>query len=461
MRSVTESMAGQAPNILVVSEGRALPNRIRRLLQDRDPSVTWRRNAKDISSLVGETGPCDVVVLTDNATAGDNQSANDKLVESISKASPRSQILFLAKPESIDNVVSTLESGTYQYAKQPVSDTELKLLIETALKDMGPVIEKPEDADAADRLDNMIGRAPAMQQVYRQIRRAAGSSIPVLILGETGTGKDLAAQIIHRRSDRSKQPLISVNLGALPSDLVASELFGHEKGSFSGAIKQHQGVFERAEGGTVFLDEIDCIDEKVRVSLLRVLDQKSFRRLGGSEVIKTNARLIAATNADLEAMVEKGEFREDLFYRLDVFRITVPPLRERPEDIPLLIQEFVALYSRTHNRGPFRVSREFADILQSYDWPGNIRELKSVIHRAVLMCDGRELQPKHLPARFRTVEPSPSTVTFKIGTPLAEVERTMVLKALEAANNNRKEAARLLGISRRVIYNKFKKYNIH
>ncbi len=452
-------MSNQSPCIVVVSESRDLADRVEGLLSDNKPVVSWQKNSRRIVSLVRKE-KYDLVILTDNATRGDNQPANDELVASILTASPRSQILFLAQPENIENVISTLESGTYQYTKLPVPDEELKMLIETALRDRGSVVDQLEEGDREDRLDNMIGRAPSMQRVYRQIKRAAVSEIPVLILGETGTGKDLAAQIIHRRCDRAKKPFISINLGSLPTDLVASELFGHEKGSFSGAIKQHQGVFERAQDGTVFLDEIDCIDEKVRVSLLRLLDQKSFRRLGGADLIETNVRLIAATNADLESMVERGEFREDLFYRLDVFRITMPPLRRRPEDIPLLVSDFTALYGRTHKREPLRVSREFMEIIQAYNWPGNIRELKSIIHRAVLMCDGRELRPNHLPSRFRSVDASPTKVSFEIGTPLEEVERTMVQRALEATDNNRKEAAKLLGISRRVIYNKLKKHNI-
>ncbi len=452
-------MSDHPLNIAVVSDDKKLSERIGNLSLDRKTHIAWHKGTANLVEIVRGTS-FDIIVLTDSATPGNDQSSNDKLVKSIAKESPRSQILFITRPESLENVVSTLEVGTYQYAKQPVSDDELRLLIETALRDQKLVVEKTEAIGQGDRFDMLIGRAPSMQQVYRSIKRVAQSEVPVLILGDTGTGKDLAAQIIHRRSKRSGEPFIAINLGSLPSDLVASELFGHEKGAFSGAIKTHQGVFERAGNGTVFLDEIDCIDEKVRVSLLRVLDEKSFHRLGGSQAITASARLLAATNADLEAKVERGEFREDLFYRLDVFRINMPPLRHRPEDIPLLVNEFVATYCRANNRDLVGVSREFMEIMQSFDWPGNVRELKSIIHRAILMCDSDELQPKHLPKRFHNIDPSPTKVAFEIGTPLEEIERTMVLRALEATNNNRKEAARLLGISRRVIYNKLKKHNI-
>lgn len=446
-------------HISVVSKDKRLADRISELTKDKEYLVSWRDNSRDIVSLVRKER-FDIVILTDDATTGDASRPNKKLVESITRASPSTQILFLAHADSIENVISTLESGTYQYAKQPLSDDELGMLIEVALRDRVVIADESPAAEVADRLGQIIGRAPSMQSVYKLIKRAAKSDIPVLVLGETGTGKDLVAQVIHRRSQRRKSPLVSINLGALPTDLVASELFGHEKGAFSGAIGQHQGVFERADDGTVFLDEIDCIDEKVRVSLLRVLDQKSFRRLGGSEVVQSQARLVAATNADLEEMVAEGEFREDLFYRLDAFRITLPPLRSRMEDIPPLVQEFAAVYSRANDREPLRVSREFLEILLSYSWPGNVRELKSVIHRAVLMCDTRELKPRHLPPRFKKTAPRPNNVTFEVGTPLDEIERTMVLRALEMTDNNRKEAAKLLGISRRVIYNKLKKHGI-
>lgn len=452
-------MPDSSVNIIVVSKSRALASRVESLVEELSPRITWQKDSGKVVSLV--TGKrFDLVILSDDATKGDESSYNEELVVSISEASPQSQILFLVNPKNVENVVTTLEKGAYQYVKQPVSDTELKMLIETALRDRSVLAAEEIETGMVDRFDGIIGRAPSMQKVYSQIRRAAESNIPVLITGETGIGKDLTAQAIHRQSQRAKEPFVSINLGALPTDLIASELFGHEKGSFSGAIKQHQGVFERAGSGTVFLDEIDCIEEKVRVSLLRVLDNKSFSRLGGSDQIKSAARLIAATNADLEELVEQGNFREDLFYRLDVFRITIPPLRRRPEDVPLLVQEFVAVFCRANDRDLLKISPEFLGVLQAYHWPGNVRELKSVIHRAVLMCDARVLKPTHLPARFREIDPSPSRVTFEIGTPLEEVERTMVLRALEATGNNRKEAAELLGISRRVIYNKLKKHKI-
>lgn len=299
-----------------------------------------------------------------------------------------------------------------------------------------------------------------MQKVYQQIRQAASAEIPVLLIGETGTGKDLAAQAIHQRSARSGGAYVPVNLGAIPSELVASELFGHEKGAFTGAVQRYIGKFEQANHGTVFLDEIDAIDEKVQVSLLRLIEQKKFHRLGGKKAQTVDIRLIAATNADIEDLVEGESFRDDLFYRLDVFRISMPPLRRRRGDIPLLIEAFVERYNASFSKNIERIAPACIQAMEAYDWPGNVRELKNVIQRAVLVCDGPEILNRHLPPRFQSAQPSRPTVTFEIGTSLEAVEREMVVRALAAAGNNRTRAAELLGISRRALYNKLKKHRI-
>ncbi len=310
------------------------------------------------------------------------------------------------------------------------------------------------------RFGHMIGGSLPMQELYEQIELAARTNIPVLLLGETGTGKDLAAQAIHRRSELAQKPYVPTNLGAYPSTLVASELFGHERGSFSGAHQQFAGVFERACDGTVFLDEIDCLEEKVRVSLLRVLESKEFYRLGGREVLRADFRLISASNADLPNLAENNEFRTDLFYRLDGLRINLPPLRDRRDDLPLLIDFLVARYNRSLRKKVEKVSSEVVDILRAYDWPGNIRELKNVVQQAMIQCDEKILKPEHLPPRFLDYRPRSNTVTFTIGTSLEEVERTMVARTLEAANDNRQKAASRLGISRRAIYSKLHKHNL-
>jgi len=306
----------------------------------------------------------------------------------------------------------------------------------------------------------MIGQSRAMQEVYRRIEQAAMTDIPVLLLGETGTGKDMAACAIHAMSDRAAGAYIPVNLGALPRELIASELFGHEKGAFTGAAGMHQGKFEQARGGDVFLDEIDTIDESIQVALLRLIENKTFQRIGGTRFHTTDARVLVASNQDLEQAVREGKFRKDLYYRLDVFRIELPPLRERGEDIDVLVKAFLRQYAGAFHKKIVGVSREFLDLLHEYEWPGNVRELKNVIQRAVLVCSGRVLGPEHLPGRFVETKERPERMTLEVGMSLAEMEREMIHRTLEVTGNNRKRTAQMLGISRHALYNKLARYGL-
>jgi DNA-binding NtrC family response regulator len=335
-----------------------------------------------------------------------------------------------------------------------------------------PVLDSSQSSEAPSsggeqnhsqrREDPLVAVSPATRRVYRQALQAARADIPVLLLGETGTGKDLLAQVIHRHSDRKSAPYLAVNLGSVPSELVAGELFGHEKGAFTGAGDRRRGVFEVASNGTIFLDEIDSLDKKVQVSLLRLLEQHRFTRLGGSKPVPTNARIIAASNANLKDLIKTGAFRNDLYYRLEAFIITLPPLSARPEDIPALCSRFIEQYGAATHKHVQSISGDALDLIRSYDWPGNIRELKNVIQRAVLVCDGDEIRPGDLPVRLQEQRPKPDRdVTIRLGTPLTEIEKTMLVSALRATGNNRKEAADLLGISRRAIYNKLQKFGLN
>jgi len=408
-----------------------------------------------------ESQAYDILIVTSAAVkAGEIDGV--ELLEVIGAQSPNTQVVFIVEPRDISIAMSALKAGAYQYAKMPATDKELRLLIETSLK-MHPELEPgPSAAEtkAPQPPPRMVGRSRAMQAVYRQIRQAAATDIPVLILGETGTGKDLVAHAIHAQSDRSEGSFVPVHLGALPPELVASELFGHEKGAFTGANLRRIGRFELARGGTVFLDEIGTVDERVQVGLLRLIERKKFHRLGGCRAISSNARIVAASNRDLADDVQTGVFREDLYYRLDVFRIEIPPVRERQGDIALLIDEFLSRYNVAFEKHVAGISPECVSRLERYDWPGNVRELKNVIQRAVLVCTGEVLLPEYLPPRFRPDKPARPRVTFDVGTPLAEVEREMIVQALRVTKNNRKRAADLLGISRRSLYNRLRKYDI-
>jgi DNA-binding NtrC family response regulator len=312
--------------------------------------------------------------------------------------------------------------------------------------------------------EGIIAVSLPMGAVLRRALDAANVDMPVLITGETGTGKDLIAAAIHKRSRRKESPYVIVNTGAMSPQLIASEIFGHEKGAFTGAQEAHQGIFEQAHGGTVFLDEIATMDEKTQVSLLRVLEEKTFQRVGGIKKLVADVRIIAATNEDLEKNVAEKRFREDLFYRLNVLHISVPPLRERPGAITVLTDHFLSHFAPAFGKEVERVAPETYRLLRRYRWPGNVRELKNVIQAALLMLDGKELTPEFIPERIRDAalasegagEP---TCSFRVGASLRSVEKELIRVTLTYAGGNKKLAASILGISRRALYNKLKSHD--
>jgi DNA-binding NtrC family response regulator len=403
----------------------------------------------------------DVLLITGEAFQSGEIEGVD-LLDVIATKSPATQTLFIAEAHDIRLAMAALKAGSYQYAVEPVSEEELRLLIDTAIENRPALAEDllvREQSTEVTRLDLLVGVSAPMQDLYRLIRQAASTDVPVLITGETGTGKDLVAQAIHTESARAKGPYVPVHLGSVPNEIVASELFGHEKGTFTGAHERRQGRFELARDGSIFLDEIGTVDEQVQISLLRIIEQKKFLRLGGKRSLSTNARIVAATNDDLLERVNEGTFREDLYYRLDVFRIPVPPLRDRHGDMALLVDEFMLRYNREYNKQVQGVSPECVRALEAYPWPGNVRELKNALQRAIIVCDGETLKSEHLPARLLNAEVRVPTVPIRIGTPLREVEEVLIRKTVSIADS-RTEAARLLGISRKSLYNKMKKLGL-
>ena len=309
-------------------------------------------------------------------------------------------------------------------------------------------------------LSNLVGNSGPMRQVYEQVAQVAATSTTVVIRGESGTGKELIAHAIHYNSERAKKPFIKVNCAALPASLIESELFGHEKGAFTGAHGRKQGRFELADGGTLFLDEIGDLDVSTQVTLLRVLQEREFERVGGTETVKVNVRVIAATNMDLERAIEDRSFREDLYYRLNVFAIFVPALRERKTDIMLLADFFLSKYAREHRKSIRRISTPAIDMLVSYHWPGNVRELENTIERAVLVCDGNVIHGHHLPPTLQTAEASGTVMTVTLADAVAKLEKDLIQDALKSARGNRARAARLLGTTERVINYKVRKYGV-
>ena len=306
----------------------------------------------------------------------------------------------------------------------------------------------------------IVGTSGPMRQVYEQIAQVARANTTVLVRGESGTGKELIAHAIHYSSPRAKKPFIKVSCAALPDSLIESELFGYEKGAFTGAQARKKGRFEMAEGGTIFLDEIGDINLSTQVKLLRVLQEREFERLGGTEPVKVNVRLIAATNADLEKAIAAGTFREDLHYRLDVFTIHVPPLRERKPDILLLVDHFLEKYSIEHGHQVKRISTPAIDMLMSYHWPGNVRELENAIERAVLVCDDSVVHPHHLPPTLQTAEASGTVADVSLADAVAAYERTLIQDALKTARGNASRAAKLLHSTERIISYKIRKLGI-
>jgi Nif-specific regulatory protein len=307
---------------------------------------------------------------------------------------------------------------------------------------------------------HMVGNSGGMRQVYEQIAQVTGTNTTVLIRGESGTGKELVAHAIHYNSPRAKKPFVKVSCAALPDTLIESELFGYEKGAFTGAQNRKPGRFELAEGGSLFLDEVGDLNLSTQIKLLRVIQAREFERLGSTQTVKINVRLIAATNKDLEKAITDGTFREDLFYRLNVFTIFIPPLRERKPDALALADHFLEKYTKEHNKNIKRISTPAIDMLMSYHWPGNVRELENAIERAVLICDGNVIHGHHLPPTLQTAEASGTMVRVSLGEAMASYERDLIQDVLKSTRGNRSKAARLLNTTERILNYKVKKYGI-
>jgi Nif-specific regulatory protein len=317
-------------------------------------------------------------------------------------------------------------------------------------------------SELEDRYDlsNIVGTSRPMRQVYEQIAQVAQTSTTALIRGESGTGKELIAHAIHYSSPRAQKPFVKVSCAALPDTLIESELFGYERGAFTGAETRKRGRFELAHGGTLFLDEVGELNMATQVKLLRVLQEGEFERLGGTETLKVDVRLITATNRNLEIAMAERQFREDLYYRLNVFSIFVPPLRDRKPDIMLLADHFLLKYARKHNKGIRRIATPAIDMLMSYHWPGNVRELENTLERAVLTCDGQVIHGHHLPPTLQTAEASGTVVQSSLGDAVQQYEKDLIVDALKSARGNRARAARLLGTTERIIGYKVLKYGI-
>jgi DNA-binding NtrC family response regulator len=356
-----------------------------------------------------------------------------------------------------------MRHGAFDYLTKPVDATRLQVLLEKSIEQESLSREVNflrHQLRQKGSFGQLVGQSKGMQEVYRWIELAATSTAPVLIYGESGTGKELVARTIHDLSNRRNKPFVAINCAAIPETLIESELFGHERGAFTGATERRLGCFELADGGTLFLDEIAEMDNSTQAKLLRVLQEGNFRRVGGGKTeIQVDVRVVAATNRVPSEALAQGQLREDLFYRLNVFAIALPPLRDRKEDLPLLVRTFIEEFNRQDNRQVRGLTPEAERALEQYRWPGNVREVRNVVQRAVVLGGTGLMDVEHLPENvIRTVAPSAPAATGV--TPIREMEREMIMRALEETGQDKRRAAALLGISLKTLYNKLAKYGI-
>ncbi|OHB36154.1 MAG: Fis family transcriptional regulator [Planctomycetes bacterium GWA2_39_15] len=389
----------------------------------------------------------------------------------IKKASPDTVVIIMTAYGSIENAVTAMKEGAYDYVTKPFSLEELIIKLQKALKHKDTIAENimlKQRVLSQYGYDNMIGKSEGMKRVFEVISTVSNRDTTILIQGESGTGKELTAGAIHYNSNRRDGPFIKVSCAALNKEILESELFGHEKGSFTGAIKTRRGRFELADGGTIFLDDVDDIPLEMQVKLLRVLQEREFERVGGEETIPVNVRVICATKKDLKKLVQEGSFRQDLYYRLHVVTVQLPPLRERKEDIPLLVTYFIKKYA-THQRVSINsMSQETLNLLLSYNWPGNIRELENVIEHAVSFCTSDVIIPKNLPSNLIDGETPSGIFPIELSTidsidlqeTLSEAERKLLLWAYQKTNGNQVRMSEILRIPRTTLQNKLVKYNI-
>lgn len=437
---------------------------IEALLKSRFPAQICIDTLPVPETSTGETVYDVVIWNADNSPS--NKSKGFEMIQWVSRHSPETQIIVISHDEG-NPAGCSIRSESYHHITRPIDWNNLLVLVTQALNKCPPgqkILSYP-DVRVPVEFEGMLGISLPMREVFQRIIEATAVDIPVLITGETGTGKDLIAAAIHKRSERKDQPYVAVNTGAMTRELMATELFGHERGAYTGAAAAHRGFFEQAHRGTIFLDEISTMEEKAQISLLRVLETKTFRRVGGEKDVLVDVRVLAATNESLEDAVKQGRFREDLYYRLDVFHIHVPPLRNRPGAITLLTNQFVTVFDAIYKKNVSEVSPETYRYLRRYPWPGNVRELKNVVQRAILMSQGKDFTPDLLPARIREATdsqagPDMQKMPIHVGMTLDAVEKEFIRMTLESTGGNKKEAAAVLSISRRALYNKLQKYGL-
>ena len=454
------------PTILIVDDEKHTRDGLRRLLEnDYDVYI-----AGDIASAMNVLEREHVDLLLTDLRLGSEDGM--QLIDRALKMPDPPVCVMMTAYGSVDTAVEAMKRGAYDFVTKPLNLDKVEMLISRALRNRKLVEENRtlrQQVDERYGLENIIGESPALHDVLNTIRQVAPSSANVLIEGESGTGKELAAHAIHNLSRRNKAKFVTVHCAALSPTLLESELFGHEKGAFTGAHERRIGRFEQASGGTIFLDEVAEIPVTTQVKLLRVIsEERAFERVGGNQTLRADVRLIAATNKNLEQLVKEGKFRDDLYFRLNVVRIVMPPLRERKDDIPLLIRAFLRQFSKTNDKEVVDVTPEAMNALLTYNWPGNVRELRTAIEHGVVMATGPKVTVRDLPPSLRQASGaslprgiSPTKAFGEKTSPLDlhETERKLILQALAATNGNVTAAAKKLGISRRTLHRKINELN--
>lgn len=448
--------------ILIADDEAPMRKNLRELLTDEGYNVIEAQNGEQALQLATEKKP-DLLLLDIRMPGMDGM----KVLKNISLTIPQLPVIIFTAFGTSEHPIQAMKAGAYDYIEKPFDLEELLMVIRRALSYSGIQNElrdlRSEISNTEKLRAKLVGNSGKMQSIFKMVGKVANSDATVLIQGESGSGKEVIADAIQRYSDRKNKPFIKVNCGALPESLLESELFGHEAGSFTGALKQRKGRFELADEGTFFLDEIDNMPHSLQVKLLRILQHKSFERVGGEKTITINTRIIAATNKNLEEEVKAGRFREDLYYRLNIIFIKVPPLREHPQDIPALVEHFLQKH-RTADTVPV-ISEKAMETLMDESWPGNIRELENVIQRAIVMSHGDAITRDHLPQRMRNKEipdeePAPEFGAVSFKELMAQYEKKLVQQALKETEWNQTKAAELLQMNRRLLFTKIKAYDL-
>ena len=450
----------EKPRILVVDDEESIRMMLRAVLEEEGYEIIEAADGPEAVKAV-EQNPLDLILLDIRMTTMDGI---ETLTE-IRKISPFVPVLMMTAYATVKTAVEALKAGAFEYLAKPLDIEELKILVQKALEYYRL---REENLTLKERLGSrfdfsrIIGKGRKMKELFDFLAQVAPSEATVLILGESGTGKELVANAIHHNSPRTQQPFVKVACAALPETLLESELFGHEKGAFTGAIARREGRFQAAHRGTIFLDEVGEMSLAIQTKLLRVLQEREFEPVGSSRTAKVDVRVIAATNKDLGKEIREGRFREDLFYRLNVIPIHLPPVRERKEDIPALANHFLSLYREKNKKEIKEISPKALDLLIRHDWPGNIRELENCLERAVIVARGELIAPADLPPAIQNLPAGKedAEIPFPAGISLQEAEKALILKTLEDTGGNRSRAAEILGINRRTLQMKLKEYGM-